>query len=116
MKEESNRLKKINKLIKEKVGEYILKEIELPPDCFVTISRADTHRDLKNTKIFISIIPFDQKEEIFRKLNSNLYKIQSDLSKYLQMRNTPKISLELDTQEENADKINKLLDEIKDEL
>lgn len=112
----STRIDKVNKLLKEKVGEFILKEVELPSDCFATVNRVKTSRDLKYAEVLISVLPLDHKDSIIDILRMNLPKIQADLAGYLEMRNTPKLSIKMDDHAEKSIKIENLLDEINDGL
>ena len=107
-----NRLDKIDELIKQKIGEIILKEVELPSDCFATVNKVETTKDLKATFVYVSVLPQDHAEQILTILNKRLPKIQHELSKIVEMRNTPKITLKMDDQEERASQIEKLLDEL----
>lgn len=108
----STRIEKVNKLLKQKVGEFILREVELPSDCFATINRVRTTRDLKSAEVFISVLPDDHKEKIISILERNLPKIQADLADYLEMKSTPKLVLKIDDQAQRANEIENLLDEI----
>lgn len=114
--EGSTRLEKINQLLRQKISEFILKEVELPSDCFATVTRVKTSKDLRSAEVYVSILPLDHQDKIFFILQSNLARIQADLAKYLQMKNTPKLKLVIDDQGKKANKIEKLLDEISQEI
>ncbi len=107
------RIKKINELIKRELGWIILKEIDLPSDALVTITRAAVSPNLSQVKIYISIIPDSQEKRIFNILNKNIYFIQQFLNKRLKMRIVPKIIFHKERIEQKADRVDKLLNEIK---
>ena len=54
----SERIQKINKLIKRHLGEIFLKELSLKPGLFLTVSKVDTTPDLRYTQVFISVFPY----------------------------------------------------------
>ena len=109
-----DRLPKINELIKQAVAEIISRELDLKPGVFVTIAKVDTTADLRYTRIFVSIFPEKEIEYAMRTLEKELYQIQGKLNKKLSMRPLPRIELKVDHTEAEADKIEKLLKEIKE--
>jgi len=109
---ESIRLDKINSLIQQKVGEFILQEVEIPAECFVTVKKAETTSNIRFSKIYVSILPHEKRDEIFKLIIKNKKFIQNKLSKNIETRNTPKLQFILDIQEEKASSIDTLLDGI----
>lgn len=107
------RIKKINELIKRELGKIILKEIDMPSDSLVTITGADTSPNLSQVKIYVSVIPESREKDIFNILNKKIYGIQQFLNKRLRMRVIPKIIFYREEKEKEADRVDKLLNEIK---
>ena len=110
----NTRLPKINELIKHAIAEIISRELDLKPGVFVTVSKVDTTADLRYTRISVSIFPEKEIEYAMRTLEKELYYIQGKLNKKLSMRPLPRIELKVDYTEAKADKIEKLLKEIKE--
>ena len=108
----SDRLIKIEKLLSVEVAKIIKEEIETQESIVVTIVRAKVSRTLEHATIFISILPEPRTEEIFAKINKQIYFIQQRLNKKLFMHPVPKIRFELDTSEEQAEKITKLIEKL----
>lgn len=108
----SNRLPKINELIKKQSGEIIARELDLKSGVFITISKVDTTPDLRYTRIFVSIFPEKEIDYALKTLQKELYQIQGKLNKKLAMRPLPKIEFRIDMTESKADEIEKLLKEI----
>lgn len=108
----SQRIAKINELIKAHINDIILKDLSLKEGVFVTIARVDTSSDLRYTHISFSIFPEKERDYVMKTLAKEIYKIQGALNKKLHMRPLPRINFELDTTESKADKIEKLLKEI----
>jgi len=108
----SQRIAKINELVKTHVNSIILKNLSLKEGVFITIAKVDTTSDLRYTRIFVSIFPEKEREYAMKTLDHEIFKIQGALNKKLRMRPLPKIVFQLDTTEEKADEIEKLLKEI----
>jgi ribosome-binding factor A len=90
----NNRILKINKLLKQEVGKIIFEEIDLEKEILATVIKVDTPDDLRYSKIFISVLPPEKTEEVFEKLNKNIWGIQQVLNKKLKMRQVPRIEFQ----------------------
>jgi len=109
----TNRISRINELIKEEVGKIILAEIELPKENLTTVTRVQTTSNLIESFVYISTIGKD-KEQIFNLLQKNVYHLQQKLNKKLNMRPIPKIVFREEKETKKAAKIEKLLEKIKE--
>jgi len=108
-----NRLDKINELIKKELGELIVRNIDFPEGCLATITDVFVSKDLRHAKVLISAFPADQSEKILNTLSRDKH-IQGELHRKLVMRPLPKIHYALDDTENEAAKIEELLDRIGD--
>ena len=111
----SRRILRVNSLIKNKLGQIILKEIDFPSDTLVSIIGVETSKDLLKCKVFISIIPEENVSLVFKILNSEIYKLQKQLNKLLKFKYVPKIEFVREKGISESVKINKILDEIQKE-
>ena len=111
----SHRIAQINQLIQEVLGEILQKEYQMPADSLLTILTVETSPDVLYSKIIISVFPINAEKEVLNYLEKNIFDIQQSLNKKLIMRPVPKIRFELDRTEFEAEKIEKLLEEIKSE-
>jgi ribosome-binding factor A len=109
----SNRILKINELIKKHISEIISRDLSLKPGIFITVAKVDTTPDLRYTRIFVSIFPEKEIDYTAKTLAKELYQIQGALNKKLVMKPLPKIEFKIDMTESKADEIEKLLKEIK---
>lgn len=109
----SDRLLKINKLIQRELGGVILSEVELPPEALLTICRADISPDLKQARIYVSILPEDQRKRVLKILDKHAAVLQSALSKKVILRQTPRLHFLLDDTEEKAAALDRLLDNLR---
>ena len=111
---DKNRLLQINELTKQELGSIILKEVEFPKDTLVTITRVQTSANLIQAKIYISVMPESQISKVLQILNNQIFDLQQIINKRLEMRPIPKIEFKEDKETRKAEKIEKLLEEIKD--
>jgi ribosome-binding factor A len=108
----TERINKINELIKHNIGEIISRELDLKSGIFITVAKVDTTPDLRYTRIFVSIFPENETDYAWKSLQHELYRIQGILNKKLKMKPLPRIEFKLDFTESKADEIEKLLKEI----
>jgi len=108
----SRRIEKVNQLLKQEVGELILRELEFSKDVMVTVTNVDTSLDLSQAKIMVSIMPEIKADKILRVLASQVPNLQKALNHKLRMKNVPKIKFNLDKSEQRADRIERLLRKI----
>jgi ribosome-binding factor A len=108
----TERIKKINQLLKRELSQIILREIEFP-GALVTLTRVETSSNLIESKIFISIIPESKQKEFFDQMKYNVWHIQQLLNKRLKMRPTPKIIFLAEKQTAQAGNIENVLEKIK---
>lgn len=108
----SIRIEKINGLVRQNINDILAKDLSFKEGVFVTIAKVDTTRDLRYTRVFISIFPERETEYVAKTLKKEIYKIQGNLNKRLHMKPLPKIEFRIDTTEAKADEIEKILKEI----
>jgi ribosome-binding factor A len=109
----TNRIDKVNSLIQKQVGESILPMMKAE-NGLVTVSRAETSRDMKWVKVWISTVGADDKH-IMKVLEKNIYDIQGQLNRALGMKIVPRIQFFLDTSPRYVDRINQLIRTIHEE-
>ena len=110
----NERIKKINKLLKEEVSKVILREVDLS-ECLITVTRVNASPNLQEAKIYVSVMPTDRSDEIFSFLNKNIYDIQQQLNNRLNMRPVPKIIFKEEKKTKQAARIEEILEDIKEE-
>lgn len=106
------RIIKVNELLRKLLGEIMERELSLKKGVFITIAKIDTSRDLRYTRMFISVFPEQESHYITETLKKELPKIQKELYSKLHMKPMPKLSFEIDTTAQEADVVEKLLKEI----
>lgn len=109
----SKRIDKVNELIKRELSQIILREANFPKEILVTLTRVETTSDLKEAKVFVSVLPENQDQKIFQILNNQVFNLQQKLNKRLEMKQIPKIKFCQEKEVKKAARIEELLEEIK---
>ncbi|MBI2669749.1 MAG: 30S ribosome-binding factor RbfA [Candidatus Yanofskybacteria bacterium] len=104
----SERIKKLNDLLRDEVAKILLAGLEKDDSILVTVTGADVSSTLEHATIKISVYPDSKARQILKKINQKIYNVQQLLNKRLAMRPIPKIRFEIDQREEQASKINEL--------
>jgi len=109
------RSQRVSDLIREEVADIIMYRLKDPRVGFVTVTGVDMTPDLKNARVYVSVLKEEDRELTLEILNSSKSFIRSLLSKRLRMKFIPVIEFRFDTSIEYGYKIDKLLKEIKDQ-
>jgi len=109
----SKRIDRVNKLIKQTLSRILLKELDFDNETLITITRTNTAPDLSKSIVFVSVMPEKKTEQVMRFLHRNIYHLQQKVNKKLVMKRVPKIIFREETKTREADRIEKLLDELK---
>ena len=87
----SDRLKKLNDLLRDEVAKILLAELEKDDNILVTVTGADASGTLEHATIKISVFPLNKAAEVLKGIGKQIYNIQQLLNKRLAMRPIPKI-------------------------
>ena len=101
----SDRIRKINELIREEASRAINENVS--HDFFITVTNIETSRDLKNTTIWVSIM--NNQEKAFEALKEKKSAIQHEITSKMATKYTPKIEFKIDRSLDHAMKIEELL-------
>jgi ribosome-binding factor A len=108
----SQRLSRINELMKREISAYIERSFEFP-GVLVTIHDVETAVDLRSAMVHIGVIGTpDQTREVLRQLNNKRGVIQNAVVKRVVIRNTPQLTFLVDDSVERGVRILNILDEI----
>ncbi len=110
------RIEKLQELIKQEMSKMLLKEIKDPRIGFVTVTDVEMTGDLREAKIYVSIMGGDEQiKESLEGLQSALGFIRREIGKRIRLRFTPEISFALDKSLDYSEHIQKLLLQIEKE-
>jgi ribosome-binding factor A len=111
----SHRIQRVSELVKREVSRIVL-ELNLTNCGFVTITAAEISPDLKEGRIFMSVIGSAQQKQHALDTMERLHgHIQRELAQNIILKYTPKLKFFLDETEDRASHIEHLLDELRGE-
>src|SRR4030043_1438014 len=107
------RSQRVGDLLREEIADIVIYKVKDPRIGFITITGVDVTDDIKNAKVYVSILKDEDKETTLEILNTAKSFIRSELSKRLRMKFIPSIEFRLDISIDYGSRIDKLLSEIK---
>ena len=109
----SERIQRVNQLIKKEFSQILLREVDFPKDILVTITRVDTSPNLRESKVFISTVPEDKAQRVLKILNQEIYELQQKINRRLKMRPVPRIKFSEERETAEAGRIEEILEKLK---
>ena len=110
------RIEKLQELIKQEMSKMLLTDLKDPRIGFVTVTEVEMTGDLREAKIFVSIMGnAEQVKSSLEGLNSALGFIRREIGQRVRLRFTPEISFALDTSLDYSEHIQKLLLQVEGE-
>jgi ribosome-binding factor A len=108
----SRRIQRVSELAKQEIS-TIIQELNLTNCGFVTVTSAEISPDLKDGRVYISVIgnPAQRKHAVIE-LDRLHGRIQHELSRRIILKYTPRLKFVLDETESHAQHIEHLLDEL----
>ncbi|HEX2976491.1 MAG TPA: 30S ribosome-binding factor RbfA [Bacteroidales bacterium] len=109
---ESTRQKKVSRLLQKELADiFIRKGNELSHGSLVSITKVRISPDLSSARVYISIFPGKNQEEVLKTINDQNAKIRFDLGQKIrtQLRIVPDISYLIDDSLDYIENIDRLL-------
>ena len=112
METESTRQKKVSRLVQKEIADIFLRKgKEYAPGKLISIMKVRMSPDLSFAKIFISIFPSENHDEVLKSIQEHAHKIRFELGQKVgkQLRIVPEIAFNIDDSLDYIEKIDKLL-------
>ena len=107
---QGKRLERVNQLIKEEISTLLHRELKDPRLGFVTVTGVETTADLKQAKVYVSVLGNDEQwVKSFKALESARGFVWGWLRRNLDLRVTPELSFRPDHSMEHAARMQSLL-------
>ena len=107
---QGTRLDRVTQLLKEEVSLLLQRELKDPRLGFVTVTEVDTSKDLRQAKIFVSVLGGDEQwAASLSALESARGFVRNWLRQHLDLRVTPELQFRPDRSMEHAARIQALL-------
>jgi ribosome-binding factor A len=108
----SERLRRVDEAVKEVLSEGI-GELKDPRIGFVTVTGVRTSPDLRQARVFVSVLGSERKrEQTLEGLAAAHGVLQARLARELRMKRTPQLAFEYDPSVERGVRMTKLIDEL----
>jgi ribosome-binding factor A len=109
---ETTRQKKVARLIQKEIADIFLRKgVDFAPGKLVSVTKVRVSPDLSFAKIYISIFPSENQNDILLGVQNHSPKIRYDLGQKVrtQLRIVPELAFYIDDSLDYIDKIDKLL-------
>lgn len=110
----NQRITRINEAIRKELSEIIRGEIKDPrvADAMISVVDVETTSDLKQAKVFISVLQEDKKEDVILGLQAASGYIRKEIARRINLRNTPELLFKLDETIAYGMKMSKVIDSV----
>lgn len=113
MTAEFKRSERVGDQIRMEIAEILMTKVKDPRIGFVTVTAVKVSDDLRNAKVFVSVLGSDV-GRTFEGLDAARPFIRSELGRRLKLRFVPELNFRQDHTAEEAAKLYKLMDEMKE--
>jgi len=107
-------MEKINELIKRELSLLVQDEFASSLGLII-IQLVETGKDIKNAKVFVSILDKTKNEIAIKKLQGKAFEFQKLLAKKLSTKNIPKLEFVIDESQDKVNRVEELLSVIEKE-
>jgi ribosome-binding factor A len=108
----ADRMRRVNEALREVLSEALL-ELKDPRIGFVTVTGVETSRDLRNARVFVSVLGGDRKrEQSLAGLDAAHGVLQARVSRELRLKRTPLLAFEYDPSVAHGVRMSHLIDEL----
>jgi ribosome-binding factor A len=105
-------MRRVNEALKQVLSEGVA-ELKDPRIGFVTVTGVETTPDLRQARVFVSVLGSDAKRAgSLTALNAGHGVLQGRIARELRLKRTPQLSFEYDPTVERGVRMSKLIDEL----
>jgi ribosome-binding factor A len=113
---QEKQMKRIESAIKDELSAIIQKEIDLKPGTLVTVTEIEISEDNRYADIFITVLPENTRVSVLGTLKRASGFLRSELIHRFDWGRGPELRFQIDEGQRKADKLESILDEVKEEL
>ena len=108
----TERMRRVNEAIRETLAEAI-GELKDPRIGFVTITAVKTSQDLRQARVYVSVLGNERKrEKTLQGLDSAHGVLQAKIADELRLKRTPQLAFEFDPSVQEGMRMSQLIDEL----
>lgn len=109
MPREFSRNRRVGQLLKRELAVLLQRDFPTPKGVMVTVSAVDVSPDLRNAKVYITVLGSGNIEDILNRLGSDSGKIRYALAQRVKLRVIPKLDFVHDFSLEQGNRMDALL-------
>ena len=107
----TERMRRVNEVMREVIGSAIATELEDPRIGFVTVTSVETSPDLRSARVHVSVLGGDaERAATLAGLGSSHGVLQARIAREMRIKRTPTLSFHYDETPERGVRISRLLD------
>lgn len=107
----TERMRRVNELLREVIGEGISTELEDPRIGFVTVTSVETSADLRSARVYVSVLGGeDERNASLAGLRSSHGILQATIAREMRLKRTPTLTFHYDDSPERGVRMSRLLD------
>jgi len=108
----TDRMRRVNEVLREVIGDSISTELEDPRIGFVTVTAVETSPDLRSARVYVSVLGDEHaREASLAALASAHGVLQAAVARQTRMKRTPTLTFHYDDTPERGQRLSRLLDE-----
>ncbi len=101
--------------LREEIRHFVastIEEMSFSSSALVTVIRVEVSPDFDYAKIYIGVLPEEQREKVISQIQEQKGLIKKKMAQYLRIRRMPEIDFRLDRGMEKAERVERLLKKI----
>ena len=108
----TERMRRVNEVMREVIGDSISQELEDPRIGFVTVTAVETSPDLRSARVLVTVLGDEaEREATLAALASAHGILQAAINRELRLKRTPTLTFHYDESIERARRLSELLEE-----
>jgi ribosome-binding factor A len=106
------RMRRVNEVIRQVLGDVIATDLKDPRIGFVTVTDVDTSPDLRTARVYVSVLGGEsERDKALAGLRSSHGFLQGKIAAELRMKRTPTLTFHYDDSVDRGVRISRLLDQ-----
>jgi ribosome-binding factor A len=108
----TERIRRVNEVMREVIGSAIATELEDPRIGFVTVTSVETSPDLRSARVHVSVLGGEaEREATLAGLSSSHGVLQATIARQMRLKRTPTLTFHYDDSPERGVRLSRLLDQ-----
>ena len=108
----TERMRRVNEVMREVIGDSIAAELDDPRIGFVTVTSVETSPDLRSARVYVSVLgDAESRQGTLTALRASHGILQGRIAREMRIKRTPTLTFHYDDSPERGVRLSRLLDE-----